>query len=363
MSEYLYDRINKIKSTFQTFLGYPLNVSYNYEDIITSLKVNMNNIGCPYTESCVGIDTKNIECDVLNFFANLWGINKENIWGYITSSGTEGNMQGIYVGREYLGNPVFYTSKDSHYSIFKIANMLRLDTQIINISETGEMDYKDFEIKLQENLERPVLINANLGTTMRSAFDNTREIYRILRKYNKHNNYYIHADGALMGFVLPFLEKDLFFKNHIHSISISGHKFLGIPFPCGIFIMEKKFLQNFKSNVEYVKTLDCTISGSRNGHSPLFFYHIINKKGMEGFKEDIDRCIELAEYMTENIPNSWRNQNSITIVFPKPDDWIIKKWHLASEGNISHAIIMPHVTKKMIDEFINDIVCIENTSV
>jgi histidine decarboxylase len=354
MDENLHNKIEKIKNTFKTFIGYPLNASYDYQEIMTSFSTNINNVGCPYTDSILEIDTKSIERDVLEFFANLWGISISNVWGYITSSGTEGNMQGLYVGREYLKNPIFYTSKDSHYSIFKIANILNLETKVINTTEMGEMDYKDLELKILENLDRPILINVNLGTTMRSAFDNTREIYRLLRKYNKHNNYYIHADGALMGFVLPFIENDLFFKNHIHSISISGHKFLGIPFPCGVFLMEKRFLLNFSTNVEYVGSLDCTISGSRNGHSPLFFYHIICKKQTDGFKQDIDKCIELAEYMTENIPDSWRNQNSITVVFPKPSDSVIHKWHLATEDDISHAIIMPHVTKEMIDEFIHD---------
>ena len=48
--------------------------------------------------------------------------NKNKIWGYITNSGTEGNLQGLFVGRESaLGQShVFLTSKDSHFSLFKI---------------------------------------------------------------------------------------------------------------------------------------------------------------------------------------------------------------------------------------------------
>jgi histidine decarboxylase len=350
--------IASVKTHLQTFIGYPLNASYDYTNIISSLETNLNNVGCPYTDSTVGIHTKNIERQVLAFFADLWGLSHENVWGYITSAGTEGNMQGLYVGRQYLQHkketPIFYTSKDSHYSIFKIANILCLDTVIIDSQETGEMDYKTFEKHLMSNIHRPALINANIGTTMKSAIDDTREIYRILKKHNKHNDYYIHADGALMGFVLPFLEHDLFFKKHIHSISISGHKFLGIPFPCGIFLMEKHLKDSISTPVEYIGSLDCTISGSRNGHSPLFFYHIIQSKGMAGFQADIQRCIELAEYLTETLPNAWRNQNSLTVIFPKPSEHLIAKWHLATHEDISHAIVMPHVTKEIIDDFIAD---------
>lgn len=353
--------LRNVQQHFRTFIGYPLNAAYDYSSINNTISTYLNNVGCPYTDSTVGIHTKNIERLVLAFFADLWGLSHETVWGYITSAGTEGNMQGLYVGRQYLQSkkdkPVFYTSKDSHYSIFKIANILNLHTIIIDTQETGEMDYKDFEKHLSENINSPVLINANIGTTMKSAIDDTREIYRILRKHNKQHDYYIHADGALMGFVLPFLEHDIFFKKHIHSISISGHKFLGIPFPCGVFLMEKRLKDIIYMNrsIEYIGSLDCTISGSRNGHSPLFFHHIIATKQKSGFKEDIERCIVLAEYLTENLPNSWRNQNSLTVVFPKPPDHIIVKWHLATQGEIAHAIVMPHVTKEMLDEFIADI--------
>lgn len=37
---------------------------------------------------------------MLNWFARLWGLEEEEYWGYITTCGTEGNLHGIYVGRE-----------------------------------------------------------------------------------------------------------------------------------------------------------------------------------------------------------------------------------------------------------------------
>ena len=225
----------------------------------------------------------------------------------------------------------------------------------IETQENGEINYRDFENKLVQNLDKDALINVNLGTTMKGAIDNPQEIYRILKKHNKHANYYMHADGALMGFVLPFLEHDLFFKSHINSISISGHKFPGIMFPCGVFLMEKRFLSKVQKSIEYIGSNDCTISGSRNGHSAILLKYIIDKRGKEGFKEDVDKCVELAEYLVENLPNAWRNHNSITVVFPKPRDDIIIKWQLATSGDISHVIAMPHVTKEKLDQFIKDV--------
>jgi histidine decarboxylase len=256
----------------------------------------------------------------------------------------------------FMYDAVFYTSEESHYSIFKIANILKLNICVIRCQENGEIDYNDLDAKIQGNKSKSILINANLGTTMKGAIDNPREIYRILKKYNKENDYYMHADGALMGFVLPFLEKDTFFKKHIHSIAISGHKFLGIPFPCGIFLMEKRFLHYVQKPIEYIGSVDCMITGSRNGHSPLFFKYILTQRSKDDFKKDIERCIELAEYLVTILPNSWRNQNSITVVFPKPCKTLIDKWQLATSNGISHVVVMPHVTKEKLDEFVRDII-------
>jgi histidine decarboxylase len=346
------------KSAQDTFVGYPCNLEYNYDELFPYMKYHFNNVGPPDEPSLYRVHTKRQEQNVLHFFQELWGFEPNNTWGYITSNGTEGNLQALYIARQLFPNAVVYTSKDTHYSIPKICSILNVPLCIVNSRENGEMDYDDFERCLVKNKDRPVIVNANLGTTLKGATDSTREIYRILCKHNKQDNYYMHADGALMGFVLPFLEKDLFFKKCIHSISFSGHKYLGVPIPCGVFMMEKRLLDIVKNHIEIIGTSDCTISGSRNGHSALFMDHIIQKKGYDGFKQDIIQCIDNSEYLIHQLQRvqipSWRNQNSITVVFDKPKEHIVRKWQLANQGNTSHAIVLPHVTKPKINTFVKD---------
>lgn len=353
--------VHKYKDLLQNFIGYPCNTANDFSELLDTFRYTINNIGDPFGTTLFRSNTHEEEREVLDFFAKLWGISPTNYWGYVTSSGTEGNLQGIYVGREVYPNGVFYTSAESHYSIFKIARILKVPLCIIATHENGEMNYDDFEEKLKANLDNPAIINANIGTTMKGAIDNTREIYRILQKYKKHHNYYLHVDGALMGFVLPFLERDISFMRHTHSVSISGHKFLGVPFPCGVFLMEQKFISMIRNPVEYIGSNDCTISGSRNGHSVLMLQYILQQK-KDQFKDIIQTCFTNAEYLLteleEKCPelNAWRNQNSITVVIKRPKMELIKKWQLATQDNISHIILMPHVTKETLDAFIQDVV-------
>ena len=65
---------------------------------------------------------------VLNWFAKIWEIEQDEYWGYVTTCGTEGNLHGIYVGRENLPDGILYASQDSHYSVFKAGRMYRMDT-------------------------------------------------------------------------------------------------------------------------------------------------------------------------------------------------------------------------------------------
>jgi histidine decarboxylase len=53
--------------------------------------------------------------------------------------------------------------------------------------------------------------------------------------------------------------------------------------------------------------------------------------------------------------SAWAHPYSNTVVFPRPTETLIKKWHLASHGEISHVILMPGVETKIIDDFIQDL--------
>ena len=70
-------------------------------------------------------------------------------------------------------------------------------------------------------------------------------------------------------------------------------------------------------------------------------------------------CIRTAEYAVkkfeENGIHAWKNDHAITVVFPKPNEKVHKKWKLAIQDDIAHIICMPHVTKGIIDEVIKDI--------
>lgn len=105
---------------------YPYNLDFDYGALESLAKYSINNLGDPFIESNYGVHSREFEVGVLNWFAKLWEIDEDEYWGYITNCGTEGNLHGIYVGRENLPDGILYASRETHYSIFKAARMYRM---------------------------------------------------------------------------------------------------------------------------------------------------------------------------------------------------------------------------------------------
>ena len=130
--------------------------------------------------------------------------------------------------------------------------------------------------------------------------------------------------------------------------------------PCGVVLALKQNVDRIARSIEYVGTLDTTITGSRNAITPLMLWYAIRSRGTEGFEKIVNDCIQRAEYAVERLKEigvaAWRNPHAITVVFPKPTPGILEKWQLAVQGNFAHIMVMPHVTREKIDELAADIV-------
>lgn len=343
-------------------LGYPCSQLFDYSALNPFLSLPINNIGDPYVDGSFRVNTHEAERWVLDQFLSLMHGNREEHWGYVTNGGTEGNMYGLFLAREFLPQGMVYYSEDTHYSVTKILRVLNLRNIMIRSQENGEMDYDDLEETLRIHRDVPPIIVANIGTTMKGAVDNLDSIKGILRKLCV-GRYYIHADAALSGMILPFLDNSppFDFAAGVDSIAISGHKMIGSPIPCGVVLCKRSNVELVARSVEYVGTNDATISGSRNGLTPLYLWYAFATKGMDGFKQIVQQCIDLADYAVSQLNDlgiaAWRNSCSTTVVIPEVDEGVRKAWQLASQGELSHIIIMPNVNRTYINRFITDVKC------
>lgn len=363
-TERLTELLQQLQTASESFLGYPVSKDFNYSELYDFLQYPINNLGDPFESSTYKVQTHEIEKEVVHFFAKLFRVNPKDYWGYVTNGGSESNLYGLYIAREMYPKAMVYYSESTHYSVKKNIHLLNIPSIVIRSQENGEIDYTDLEETLKFNRHKPAIILTTYGTTMTEAKDDVSKVKKILKKL-AIQDHYIHCDGALAGsygaFVNPKIPFD--FMDGADSISISGHKFIGSPIPAGVIITKRSLRDRVSKGISYIGSLDTTITGSRNGHSPLFLWYAIQKMGIQGLKERYEKSVEVARYCKQELLKigikAWSNPGAITVVFPKMPDEIKNKWQLATEEDITHIICMPNVTKEQIDAFIADVTRID----
>lgn len=349
-----------VREQYRTFVGYPCRGDLNFAPLLPFLEYPINNVGDPFSPSTYRVHTRRIEREVLSWFAELTHIAPLQYWGYVTNGGTEGNLYGLLLARERLPAGVVYYSEDTHYSVYKNLRLLNMRHIMIKSQPNGEIDYDDLRETIRIKRDVPPIIFANIGTTMTEAVDNVQTIQQMLRQLAVPESH-IHCDGALSGMTLPFQEGAPVydFRAGIDSISISGHKFIGSPIPCGIVLARKPYVERMARSIEYVGTLDTTLTGSRNGITPLFLWYAIHRTGSDGFRRQVAQCLKKARYAIERFEKigikAWRNPFAITVVFPKPPPSVLEKWQIAVQGDRAHLIALQSLTIRQIDQLIADI--------
>ena len=87
--------------------------------------------------------------------------------------------------------------------------------------------------EISKRQSKPIIINVNIGTTVKGAVDNLDGVFGVLKQLNiPRSKFYIHCDGALFALMLPFIDSNnkiqIDFNQDIDSIAVSGHKFLDV---------------------------------------------------------------------------------------------------------------------------------------
>jgi len=134
-----------IQSQAGTAVGYPTNHHFDYSALYPFLSYSVNNVGDPFESTNYRLNTMEIEQEVIHFFAELTKLPEDQAWGYVTNGGSEGNLYGVFLGRETLpGAMVYY--------------------------------YEDLRESIRLHRDMPAIVFTTAGTTMTGAIDNIATI-------------------------------------------------------------------------------------------------------------------------------------------------------------------------------------------
>lgn len=383
----------KLKRQKRLMLGYPVNMNTPPEEFSVWRKqlhnagmgvFPYNNVGNPFEPSPFPYNSHDFEREIAAHFGRIYAFPIDDIWGFLSHSGTDSNMHGMYMGRTLLQGrtglmPKAYFTVEAHYSVQILRDLLGLETVYVDTLPDGAMDPADLERKLSENAGHPALVIATVGTTFKGAIDQID----LIRQKLQHHPSYLHLDAALFGGYLPHTERARDVQNcassttaRYDSIAVSCHKFFGFPSPAGLFITRQSLFSEFNElfsrihNPEYIHHVPGTITCSRDGVKPAEFYFFSTPAAFAKQAEDTDKILQNTSYLQDQMQRHLAhltpiraNAVSNTIYFRKPDDTLVNKYSLATmrltiEGrkrDYAHVVIMPHVDKTIIDELLNDL--------
>lgn len=280
--------------------------------------------------------------------------------------------------QQYLTPTVFYSKGHTHYSVPKIAEILRLNTRPLVANPDGSIDLQNFKKELIFHLgahpHSSIIVVTNIGTTITGAIDDVPGIKKILDEASQKPTYTIHMDGALTGFVLPILKPFGDIPNYfehlgVNTLAVSAHKYPGLSQPCGILLARKSFFEKAfeksERSIDYVgDILDVTITGSRSGLNVLMFYNALCSMGLDKGTEKLTRMVEEnlenARYLRDELVKIYGPQNvsypyHFNVIFPKPSMAMARKYQLMLTGGNATICVLSNVTKKLIDQFIHDL--------
>lgn len=268
----------------------------------------------------------------------------------------------------------------------------------------------------------PVVVVANIGTTWKGAYDDVPAINAMFEKlgeeypwlwerkvvYGKdekgqnlfdiRRGFWLHVDGALGAAYLPFVEmahnRNLLndkgpifdFRNPaVMSVGCSMHKWLGGPWPSGIFMTRSGYqLLPPDAASSFLGTPDTTLGGSRSAFSPMILWDYFSRMSYEDNMNKAIETEEVSAYLEAELfkleselkakfgskVDLWiaRSRLSLTVRFRLVNETLNYKWSLDTDRlwvpvnekqrqlrSYSHIFVMHSVGKARIDAFIADL--------
>lgn len=425
--------IKRMQIQANNFLGFQTSQHVRFDPALYPLlNLNLLNIGDAYTSGNFRVNGKLEEQKVLDFYARHWSApnvdnpnSAESYWGYMTTMGsTEGNLFGLWNARDYLRGgecyfedsqtrglgikplqPVLLASRETHYSVAKAAHILGIPLpsaviqgapDFINSDSTGAIDIEELAhwAELLFAKGHPLIFSLNIGTTFKGGFDPVKKIVARLPKIFSNNSvrsFWIHIDAAICGNTLPWIEQTQargdwpeaikpdefphfdFRIPEVSSICASPYKWIGAPWPFGVYITRGKYRLQPPVHPKYIGSPDSTFSGSRSGLACVYTWHYFESKIQADHWAEVKELQKLVNYAYAQLKQleghlsvdgkAFRviapNYLSPMICFTKPAQPVMDEFSLTSEdgedGELAHIIILKQVTRELIDRFIQSL--------
>ncbi|HDM36851.1 MAG TPA: tyrosine decarboxylase MfnA [Candidatus Syntrophoarchaeum butanivorans] len=308
--------------------------------------------------------TKAIEEEVISMIAALLG--DRDATGYITTGGTESNIQAIRAFRNASGKDGenIVVPASAHFSFDKIGDLLRVEVRKAPLDGEFRVDPAAVEDLIDD---RTIGLVGIAGTTEYGQIDPIEDLAKIARE----NDLFLHVDAAFGGFVIPFLDSHPPFDlsvDGVSSITIDPHKMGMSTIPAGgILFKDKRLLELLSTPTPYLTSkAQFSLTGTRSGAAAAATYAVLRYLGFRGFKRVVDRCIRMTKMLKDGassfgvVPPVEPVMNVLTLEV-KDLRQVIRElersgWKVSvTREGFMRLVIMPHLTEPILQEFLDDL--------
>ena len=309
--------------------------------------------------------TKEIESKLIKFISELLHAPKTSV-GQIVSGGTEGNITAMWIAKQLTGKKEIILADSAHFSFKKIASIMGMKLIKVPLTSDYNMDVSKIKDKISNNT---VAILGIAGSTELGTIDPIPELSDIC--YDE--NLFLHVDAAFGGYIIPFLKElnyqvpDFDFKlKGVSTISIDAHKMGYSVIPLGtLVIRDEKWLDEISVESPYISSKrQAGVFGTRSGGPVAAAYAVTRYLGGGGYKKLVENCMNITKYTEGKITDMGLHlitkptMNVLGVKLKKLPEVVNNLseygWKVNRIDHLSciRIVIMPQITKKIIDEFI-----------
>lgn len=314
--------------------------------------------------------TKEMENKVIRMIGSLLG--KEDAAGYISTGGTESNIQAIRAirnrkRREGLSDMNIIVPESAHFSFDKIADILGIEVRKAPLDEELRVEVNSVE-RLMDG--KTIGVVGIAGTTEFGQIDPIKELSDIALE----KDLFLFVDAAFGGFVIPFLEERYEFDfslDGVSAISIDPHKMGMSTIPAGCLLFrEESYLEELAVPTPYLTTKEqCSLTGTRSGASAAATYAVLKYLGREGLRRIVGECMRLTRMLVSGAkqigisPVIEPVMNVVALRVPETEvervtsALVKRRWRVSvtRKPKSLRLIIMPHIDEETIQLFLEEL--------
>ena len=319
--------------------------------------------------------TKKLEDEVIQMMGNF--LNNNNPFGYIISGGTEANITAMRtiknISRKKGSKTTVIIPETAHFSFEKAREMMDLQFIKAPLTKYYTMDVKYIKDYIEDNKNNKIdAIVGIAGCTELGTIDNIKALSKIAEE----NDIYLHVDAAFGGFVIPFLDDKYKLDNYnyefdfsldgVSSITIDPHKMGLAPIPAGgILFRDFSFKKYLDVEAPYLTDIhQATLIGTRTGIGVASTWGVMKLLGEEGYKNIVSECMDKTYYLIKKANDYGFKPvidpvlNIVALEDENPAETCLKLrkigWYVSICKCVRalRIIVMPHIEKKHIDEFL-----------